>query len=91
MGLRGRHGRRRPPPAARGAGGAFRRATGGAAPGNLTQEKAMVRQRNVPNFAKNCRLQRKSGSDASTEVHMPLKTGEPISEKVATMRSLVVP
>ena len=66
-------------------------ARGGATPEFLTHEKTIVRQRNVPNLEKNWRLQAKSGREASTEVHMPLKTGEPISEKVATMRSLTVP
>jgi len=53
-----------------------------------SHENKIVRQRNVPNFAKNCNWQRKSGSDASTDVIMPLSTGEPISEKVAVTRSL---
>lgn len=47
----------------------------------------MVRHIKVPNFWKKIMLQIKSGNDASTEVHIPLKTGEPISEKVAMIRS----
>jgi len=35
-------------------------------------ENRIVRQRNVPNFAKNCRLHAKRGRDASTDVIMPV-------------------
>jgi len=93
-----------------------------------SHEKRMVRHRKVPNLAKNCRLQAKSGSDAcrithtrassqcrgvacrhlarlspgrrasrkrqrltKIDVHMPLKTGEPISEKVFMRRSSLEP
>jgi hypothetical protein len=89
-----------------------------------SHEKRIVRQRKVPNLAKNCKLQAKSGKDACRishthsasqcpgaagarlhlrratregwfwggqltrmDVAMPLKTGEPISEKVLMRRS----
>ena len=51
-----------------------------------SQEKPIVRQRKVPNLMKNWSWHPNKGSDAKTDVHMPLKTGEPISENVSITR-----
>jgi hypothetical protein len=43
------------------------------------QDKTIVRQRNVPNLAKNVSVQKKSGILATTLVSIPLKTLTPMS------------
>jgi len=50
-------------------------------------ENKMVKHKKVPNWLKNTKLHAKRGSDASTDVIMPLNTGAPISEKADTTRS----
>lgn len=48
---------------------------------------AIVRHRNVPNLAKNCRLQKKRGMLATTLVIMPLNTLMPRSLKASVTRA----
>ena len=52
-----------------------------------SHEKRIVKHKNVPNSLKKTRLHRKRGREARTEVIIPLKTGEPISEKACTTLS----
>ena len=50
------------------------------------QEKTIVRQRNVPNFAKKVRVHRNNGIDATILVSMPENTLVPISPKASLVR-----
>jgi hypothetical protein len=52
-----------------------------------TQEKTTVMHMKDPNLAKKTRMQRKSGTDASTVVAIPERTVMPISPRAAATRS----
>jgi len=56
-----------------------------------THEKAIVKHKKVPNFAKNWSWQKKSGILATTLVIIPLNTLIPKSPKASVILSYVLP